>query len=103
MTNFKFDERLGIAVPALQQEWEAYSIAERERILYRWEENRGKIPNRIAELERIINRKQDQLFNEENFERCCRLNSEIAELASQINDLHIWYRVNQDVRHKMHS
>jgi len=100
---FQFDERLGIHVPALVREWEQYSVSERETILVRWEWIRGKIPNRIMELERIINKKQSQLFDEEDFEVSCRLNSEIAELASQINDLHLWYRTNQEVRTRMHA
>ncbi|OPA81123.1 hypothetical protein BVG16_01935 [Paenibacillus selenitireducens] len=103
MTNFELDERLGIHVPALQQEWDQFSTQERERILYKWEEIRGTIPNRIFDLEQMINYKQDQLFDEDDFEKSCQLNAEIAELASQINDLHIWYRVNQDVRSKVHS
>ncbi|WP_314588749.1 hypothetical protein [Paenibacillus terrigena] len=100
---FQFDDRLGIHVPALALEWEQYSVVEREAILVRWEWIRGKIPNRIIELERVINKKQSQLFDEENFEVSCQLNSEIAEIASQINDLHLWYRTNQEVRTRMHA
>jgi len=101
--NFQFDERLGIHVPALALAWEQYSVTDREAILVHWEWIRGKIPNRIIERERIINKKQSQLFEEENFEVSCQLNSEIAELASQINDLHLWYRTNQEVRTRMHA
>ncbi|OQP01541.1 hypothetical protein B1689_04345, partial [Geobacillus sp. 44C] len=45
----------------------------------------------------------DQLSDENDFERSCRLNSEIAELASIINDLWIWYRMNQTVSMRAHQ
>lgn len=99
---FKWDERLGISLPVLQLEWEQYDVREREHILLKWEVIRGRIPNRIYELEQTINRKQASMFDESDFEVSCQINSEIAELASQINDLHIWYRINQDVRSRRH-
>nr|WP_213524989.1 hypothetical protein [Paenibacillus sp. J31TS4] len=93
---FVYDERLGIPVPSLSREWDDYSAAEQASILLEWEAIRGTIPDRIYRLERIIIRKQDQLDREDDFAVSCRLNSEIAELASTITDLHIWYRVQQD-------
>ncbi|CAH0117599.1 hypothetical protein PAE9249_00059 [Paenibacillus sp. CECT 9249] len=99
---FQTDERLGIPLPVLHMEWEQYSEKERSDIIYKWEVIRGRIPNRVAQLERIINEKQALLYEEEDFPTSCRLNSEIAELASCINDLHLWYRVNQDVAAKIH-
>ncbi|MEV2666997.1 hypothetical protein ABNE94_19160, partial [Paenibacillus larvae] len=54
-------------------------------------------------LEKKIVRKQLQLYEEENFEISCRLNSDIAELASTINDLHIWFRLNQEIEPKVHG
>lgn len=65
------------------------------------EDTRG-IPDRISELETQINRRQDQLADEENFELSCKLNSEIADLASIINDLWLWYRANQEIGGKLH-
>jgi hypothetical protein len=100
---FIYDERLGIPLPKLEKEWEDYSEDEQHAILLRWENIRGTIPDRIAELEKIINEKQDQLSDENDFERSCRLNSEIAELASIINDLWIWYRMNQTVSMRAHQ
>lgn len=97
---FAYDERLGIRIPALAREWEEYSEQERADILLEWETIRGRIPDRIKELERMIIRKQSQLDVEDNFARSCSLNWEIAELASTINDLHLWYRVNQEVTHQ---
>ncbi len=95
--DFVMDERLGIMLPELQLDWEDYSEEDRADILLRWEEIRGTIPDRIKALERIIIVKQEQLNLEDNFAVSCRLNSEIAELASTINDLHLWFRVNQDI------
>jgi hypothetical protein len=100
---FIYDQRLGIPLPKLEKDWEDYSEDEQHAILLRWENIRGTIPDRIAELEKIINEKQDQLSDENDFEHSCRLNSEIAELASIINDLWIWYRMNQTVSMRVHQ
>ncbi|MGX1899847.1 hypothetical protein ACT3HK_00610 [Thermolongibacillus altinsuensis] len=100
---FIYDERLGIRLPKLEKEWEAYSKQEQEEILLEWETIRGKIPDRIVELEKLINKKQAQLGEESDFIRSCALNSEIAELASIINDLWIWYRMNQTVSGRIHQ
>ena len=72
-------------------------------ILLRWEQVRGKIPDRIKELEHSINAKQHHLNNEEDFEISCKLNSEIADLASIINDLWLWYRLTQNVSEGKHT
>lgn len=100
---FAYDDRLGISLPELHLEWEDYSTDERSDILLQWEEIRAKIPDRIIQLEAVINKKQDQLFEEEDFVISCELNSEIAELASVINDLNIWFRVQQDYDTKTHQ
>lgn len=92
---FCYDERLGISLPVLDLDWEEYTAAEREQILLEWEMIRGTIPDRVRHFEELINRKQDELNREEDFSVSCQLNAAIAELASCIQDLHIWYRVNQ--------
>jgi hypothetical protein len=94
MTNyFCWDHRLGISLPQLSKEWEQYLKEEQMRILLEWEHIRGQIPDRIREVEQQIDRLQHQLGEEEQFERSCQINQQIAELASIINDLWIWYRV----------
>lgn len=93
--HFIQNERLGIPLPHLELDWEDYSEDTRESILLYWESIRGKIPERIAELEKEINLKQQMLSEESDFQRSCQLNNEIAELASIINDLWIWFRTNQ--------
>lgn len=101
---FRFDDRLGIPIPDLQDDWESYPRQIREQYVARWEEIRGRIPERVKRLEEQINRKQAELNVENHFPRSCALNSEIAELASIINDLHLWYRIDQDVTDKrMHG
>ncbi|MGD8191630.1 hypothetical protein ACQCN2_16740 [Brevibacillus ginsengisoli] len=100
---FELDHRLGIPLPSLKQEWEDYTAEERASILLEWEEIRARIPDRIKELEVIINHKQNALSVEDNFQVSCQLNSEIAELASVINDLHIWFRIQQDHGAKTHQ
>jgi hypothetical protein len=99
---FHYDERLGIEIPVLENEWETFSLEARTDLLFRWEQIRGTIPDRIHKLEAVIIMKQNQLDKEDDFPTSCRLNSEIADLASTINDLHLWFRVNQEVDSKLH-
>ena len=100
--NFSFDDRLGISVPDLPMELAEYSIETQQEILLYWEQIRGSIPDRISDLEIQINQKQALLSNESNFPRSCKLNTEIAELASIINDLWLWYRANEVLSTKAH-
>ncbi|MDQ0220060.1 hypothetical protein ELQ35_20150 [Peribacillus cavernae] len=100
---FSVDERLGIPVPIFTKEWSEYGEAEQQEILLLWENIRGSIPDRIKELEKLINIKQDQLSDESDFAISCQLNSEIANLASAIVDLWLWYRVNQGITEKKHT
>ncbi|MFD0698598.1 hypothetical protein ACFQZT_31475 [Paenibacillus sp. GCM10027628] len=99
---FRYDDRLGIEIPKLEEEWESYSSDVRAHILLQWEQIRGVIPDRILKLESVIIVKQNQLDREDDFPTSCQLNSEIADLASTINDLHLWFRVNQDLESKVH-
>ncbi|MUT68150.1 hypothetical protein [Paenibacillus sp. NEAU-GSW1] len=99
---FQWNERLRISLPVLNDEWEQYDAAEQAQIIEQWELIRGTIPDRIFQFERIIRVKQNELFEEESFTESCRINSEIAELASRINDLQIWYRINQELETRMH-
>ncbi len=99
---FTYDQRLGMLVPDIIEEWDELSKQVQQDILLNWEEIRGSIPDRIAELETTINQKQAQLSNENNFTLSCKLNSEISELASIINDLWLWFRANQTMSAKTH-
>lgn len=104
--NYHFEKltRLGIQVPVLHKNWEEIEKLEQEKILVTWEAIKGTIPDRIFEMEEVINFKQAQLGNEDNFEKSCLLNSEISELASRINDLWIWFRTGEEIRgEKAHS
>ncbi|MFL6558689.1 MAG: hypothetical protein ACJ8MO_21545 [Bacillus sp. (in: firmicutes)] len=100
---FSFDQRLGIQLPELSLEWEQYRIETQQKILLYWEQVRGSIPDRISDLENQINQKQVLLSNESNFPRSCQLNTEIADLASIINDLWLWYRANEVLSSKAHQ
>jgi len=99
---FLYNARLSIYVPNNQIQWDLLSNDEQQNILLQWENIRGNIPDRIHDLENIINLKQEQLNKEEDFAVSCSLNTEIAELASIINDLWLWYRTQQDVSAKTH-
>ncbi|PYZ93756.1 hypothetical protein CR194_11420 [Salipaludibacillus keqinensis] len=94
---FIYDSRLGIPVPELKKPWEDLDPQNQSEILAKWEEVRGDIPDRIKIIEESINELQAQLYRESDFNRSCQINSDIAELASIINDLWIWYRTGDDV------
>ncbi|MGM7720849.1 hypothetical protein [uncultured Metabacillus sp.] len=101
---FIYDSRLKIKIPKLTKPWELYSGYIQNSILTEWEKIRGGIPDRIAELEHEINRKQNELNLEEDFPHSCKLNEEISELASIINDLWIWFRTTQYISiEKVHN
>ncbi|ADC48763.1 hypothetical protein BpOF4_03485 [Alkalihalophilus pseudofirmus OF4] len=91
---FVYDERLKISLPRFHTAWDELEEIRQAQILRMWEEIRGNIPERIKELEELINEKNAALSEEMNFEHSCLLNTEIAELASIINDLWIWFRLN---------
>ncbi|HZH58038.1 MAG TPA: hypothetical protein VEY70_00290 [Metabacillus sp.] len=101
---FAYDPKLKIRIPRLSKAWNSYSLHTQKRILTEWETIRGHIPDRIIELEEEINKKQEDLNTEEDFDRSCKLNHEISELASIINDLWIWFRTTQDISNsKIHN
>lgn len=100
---FYYHDRLGIHIPIIDEEWDSLPEDIRQFILLQWETVRGIIPDRIISLEKSINTKQAQLYNESNFERSCQLNQEIADLASIINDLWLWFRTDQHISEKMHQ
>lgn len=99
---FIYDERLGISIPDLNLEWDEYTKGEQQQILVNWEN--------IREASRTASRNWNPPLTESSFgsptsdfAKSCQLNSEIAELASIINDLWLWYRANQGVTEKMHN
>jgi hypothetical protein len=100
---FVYDERLGIELPVLHVPWEQMTERERAALLHDWERIRGTIPDRIRQLELAIVEKQKRLDEEDDFPLSCKLNGEIAELASRITDLHLWFRVDQDASVKGHQ
>lgn len=102
---FKFSERHGIWTPSLTQSWDELNLEHQTAILARWEMIRGNIPEHIMRFEATIRVKTKQLFDEDDFLESCRINDGIADLASRINDLHIWFRTQQDLESdsKQHS
>ncbi|MNZ55263.1 hypothetical protein D3C78_731860 [compost metagenome] len=100
---FEWSERLSIRLPVLELDWEQYEPLEQTAIIEQWEMIRGAIPDRVMEFERRIRLLQMQLFEEDDFEKSCILNANIADYASRINDLHIWYRIDQQMEVRRHS
>lgn len=93
---FEYDERLGIRLPYMEVEWEELSAEERHDMILEWERIKARIPDRIMDIEREIDKKQERASQEEDWDTVCKLYEQIYALASVINDLHIWARVNQD-------
>lgn len=100
--SFEFDNRLGIAVPQFVKPWEKLPYNQQIKVMLHWEKERGKIPDRISELEKEINVLQDLLYEESHFDTSCELNSNISNLASTINDLWLWYRAGENVEVRAH-
>lgn len=94
---FHYDERLGISIPKLHTEWENLDTETQTNLLMEWEKIRGDIPYRIKQLEETINKLQMALYEEDDFEKSCEINDEIANVASIINDLWIWYRTDGEI------
>lgn len=94
---FVRDERLGIELPRFSVPWDEMPAVGQAAVVARWEAIRGNIPDIIKARETHIRGLLEELFEEESFERCCALNAEIAEAASAIHDLQIWYRTQQDL------
>jgi len=94
---FVYSERHDIALPSLETDWDELPLACRIAILSKWEMIRGTIPDRIKSLEDVIRVKQQLLFEEDDFAESCLINGDIADLASRINDLNIWFRTRQDL------
>lgn len=93
---FEYDERLGIKLPHLLRDWETLPADERHAMIMEWEQIKARIPDRIMDLEKQIEAHQDKISKEEDWDTVCLLYGELYSIASIINDLHIWSRVNQD-------
>lgn len=91
---FIYDSRLGLSIPHINGHWSELEQESQEHVLSKWETIRGTIPDRVKAIELQIETVHEALTQEENFERSCELNLEMAELASIINDLWIWFRLN---------
>ncbi|WP_100405109.1 hypothetical protein [Bacillus solitudinis] len=94
---FVYNDRLGISLPQLYVTWEELDTVSQAKILAEWEDIRGRIPERVIETEKKINQTLASLTQESDFNRSCELNHEMAELASIINDLWIWFRIDPSV------
>lgn len=93
---FRYDKRLGILLPNLYEDWESLSPEERHAMIMEWEKIRARIPDRIMELEGEINKRQEHIAKEDDWDKICKLYGEIYGIASTINDLQIWSRIEQD-------
>ncbi|MDT8859394.1 hypothetical protein N0O92_04045 [Alkalihalobacillus sp. MEB130] len=99
---FNYDSRLGLSLPVISVSWTDLDKDSQEDVLAKWETIRGTIPDRVKAIERKIDVVHSQLTVEEDFERSCELNLEMAELASIINDLWIWFRTTPSITYDGH-
>ena len=90
---FVFDERLGIQLPQHDREWWEYSLDEQAEMIQEWERIKSRIPDRILELERNIEDKHQEIGREDDWDRVCELYEEYFAIASVINDLNIWAKI----------
>lgn len=94
---FQYSDRHGIMIPCLANDWDELTWVHQTAILAKWEMIRGNIPEHILRFEEKIRIRQQQLFDEDDFTESCKINGDIADLASRINDLHIYFRTQQDL------
>lgn len=98
--DFKYDERLDLHLPVLHKPWEELSEKEQEEVLYRWEQIRSQIPERIKALEKKIKQLETQLQTEDDYQIFCKLSERITELASRLIDLNVWFRTHEEITAK---
>jgi hypothetical protein len=96
---FVLDKRLGICLPKLERDWLDYSLAEQQAMIEEWERIKARIPDRVQELEAVINEYQIKAAQEDDWDTVCSLYEEIYRIASIINDLNIWKNVEQYLSH----
>ena len=97
---FKYNERLDIHLPVFNKPWEELSEKEQQEVLYRWEQIRSLIPDRIKELENKIKQLEKHLQIEDDYQLFCQLSAEITELASRVIDLNLWFRTHEEITAK---
>lgn len=90
---FSEDKRLGISLSKLDKPWDKFTHQEQTKILSYWEKQRSKIPDRIKDLEKEVKVKTWGMLQENDERKMIQLNNDIVYLASIINDLNIWFRV----------
>lgn len=91
--SFEVDERLGIRVPVLTGDWAAYTVDAQSAMIAEWEGIRARIPDRVKQLEALIDACQQEIAGEEEWDRVCELYAEVYRIASIINDLNIWQTI----------
>lgn len=90
---FVYDERLGIQIPVQHREWHEFSRAEQEAMIEQWEMLRSRIPDRVKQLEEVIEDRQLKIAVEDDWDRVVELYEDVFLMASVINDLNNWMRV----------
>lgn len=97
MTNHPFfhhDERLSIPLPSFPQPFEEMAPTEQESVIVTWESIRARIPDRIQELEKMIEFHLENIRETEDWEQIILWFDEISDIASRIAELNTWQRVD---------
>ncbi|MBX6351797.1 MAG: hypothetical protein IRZ10_00570 [Thermoflavifilum sp.] len=91
---FRFDERLGIECPAFDPPFESLPRPIQEAALAYWEKVRSGIPDRIQSFETRINALLARIQETDDWDEITRCFDEISDLATRIQDLNLWARVD---------
>jgi hypothetical protein len=102
---FLYNKRLGIELPVFHTPWEDLETEEQQKLLYKWEQVRAQIPDQVKYFEALIKERELKLQIEDDNETFCRLSMEIADYASRVIDLNLWFRTQEEVTslEKVHS
>lgn len=100
---FQLDTRLGIELPVFETPFEELPRTEQEAILLRWETIRARIPDQIMRLEHDIEGLLQLVHEEEDWDIIASYFVQISDLASRINELNTWRRVDPSLHATVHD
>ncbi len=92
--SFRHDPRLGIELPDLTTPYEELSHTQQEELIAYWEGVRAHIPDQIMKFEQDIEDHLQAVHQEEDWDIVAAHFADISDLASRINELNMWRRVD---------
>ncbi|RIV28603.1 hypothetical protein D2Q93_02295 [Alicyclobacillaceae bacterium I2511] len=92
--SFRHDQRLGIELPDLTTPYDELSHTQQEELIAYWEGVKAHIPDQIMKFERDIEGLLQVVHHEEDWDIIAAHFADISDLASRINELNMWRRVD---------